>query len=324
VIGFLAALLLLSLAGTKRTIYFLPLVPVAAILAGACLDRALSQDDRAGLSLWAQFGVLSLSAIAVPLVPALSDDGRLTGNELPVVFAVTMVSVILALVGRRSARRLVFACLALAGSALLLLDFYSLRKIDSDRPARQFFARIHRRLSPADRIYSCDLNEDLLGKAYLEMPRRLTRVNDLHGLGRQLSRPGAYLLAETAWVERRGRELPGRLDPVETGRAGHRGLALYRSRTQKTPLVSAASGFASPVLTLAGAKPLAHKAQAADHSIGNEKTAHGDREQHRRDDRGDFCSRCLAYPERLFGDELFPEEQLLDHEVEDESDGDAE
>ena len=324
VIGFLAALLFLSIAGTKRTIYFLPLVPVAAILSGACLDRRLTQDDRAGFSLWAQFGVLGLCAIVVPLVPALSDDGRLTGGELSLVGAVAAACATLAMIGRRSARRLIFASLGLAGGALVLLDFYSLRQIDSDRHTRQFFARVERRLTPADRVYSYDLNEDVLGKAYLEMRRRLIRVKDPRRLGQQLSKPGAYLLAETAWVERRGREVAVPLDPVETGRAGRRGLALYRSRVDQAPSLAAAAVAASSGLvpTLASGGLLPHEAQNVSHAVWEKKTADRDREQNRRDDRGDLCSGCLAYPERLFGDQLFPEEQLFDHEVEDEGDGD--
>src|SRR5262249_41503610 len=145
VTGLLAALLFLSIAGTKRTIYFLPLVPVAAILAGACLDRRLKQSDRAGLALWAQFAVLGLCSITIPLIPALSDDGRLTGTALKLMSMMTLACAALVTIGRRSARRLVYASFGLAGCALVLLDSYALRQIDSDRPAREFFARVERR-----------------------------------------------------------------------------------------------------------------------------------------------------------------------------------
>ena len=45
-VGFLLALLLLSVAGTKRTVYLLPLVPVAALLCAGYLEEALRHPTR--------------------------------------------------------------------------------------------------------------------------------------------------------------------------------------------------------------------------------------------------------------------------------------
>jgi hypothetical protein len=202
------------------------------------------------------------------------------------------------------------------------LDFYALRQIDSDRPTRQFFARLQHRLSPADRVYSYDLNEDILGRARLEMLRQLISVRDPRRLAEELSRPGAYLLAETAWVQRRA-ELAASLDAVETGRAGRRAMALYRSRVEYLPRIS--SNFLSqpPALALVLGHWSTHEAETMRHSAVEKKAPNGNHEKNRRDDGSDLCFGSLAYPERVFGDELFPEEQLLDDEIKDEGDGNS-
>src|SRR5262249_30271635 len=157
---------------------------------------------------------------------------------------------LLVLIGRRSARHLVYVSLSLAGGSLFLLDFYSLRRIDSDRSTRQFFASVERRLSPADRLYSYELNEDVLGRAFLGRPGRIISLRDPNPLAQQLSRRGAYLLAEPKWVDRR-RTLAAGLDPVERGRAGPRPMALYRSRGDGIGAISTDSNSRLPAVAVA-------------------------------------------------------------------------
>src|SRR5262249_21530958 len=101
-------------------------------------------------------------------------------------------------------------------------------------------------------------------------------------------------------------------------------MALYRSRGERIGAISPESLFHSPAVAVASKEWSAHEAEPTRHAMGKEKSSDAEGEKNRRDNRSDLCSGCLAYPERLFGDELLPEEQLFDHEIDDESDGDAE
>ncbi|MDQ2979807.1 MAG: glycosyltransferase family 39 protein [Acidobacteriota bacterium] len=222
-------LLFLSLAGTKRTVYFLPVVPVVAVLLGSFLDTKIAEQTlRAGRVLWAQFGIVAASAIAVPLVPALA-DGRVTGEEAAVVGAVVIPCAALALLARSSPRRLIAATLALAAASLVLLDQFSVSRLDRDSGTGAFFARVTSRVTPADLIYAWDLNEGVLGRACLDLPRPPIPEPDARRLARRLEPPGTYVLAETS-VMRRSPALRSALELVERGFAGGRALGLYRLR----------------------------------------------------------------------------------------------
>lgn len=222
-------LLFLSLAGTKRTVYFLPVVPVVAVLLGSFLDAKIAEQTvRAGRVLWAQFGIVAASAVAVPLVPALA-DGRVTGEEAAVVGAVVIPCAALALLARSSPRRLIAATLALAAVSLVLLDQFSVSRLDRDSGTRAFFARVTSRVTPADLIYAWDLNEGVLGRACLDLPRPPIPEPDARRLARRLEPPGTYVLAETS-VLRRSPALRSALELVERGFAGGRALGLYRLR----------------------------------------------------------------------------------------------
>jgi hypothetical protein len=229
-------LLFLSLAGTKRTVYFLPVVPVVAVLLGSFLDAKIAQEAlRVGRVLWTQFGIVAASAIAVPLVPALA-DGRVTGEEAAVVSAVALPCAALALFARRSPRRLVAGTLALAAASLLLLDQFSVTRLDRDSGTRAFFARVTNRVTSADRIYAWDLNEGVLGRACLDLPRPPIPEPDPLRLAHRLEPPGTYVLAETLSL-RRSPDLRSALELVERGFAGGRALGLYRLRPAPSPSV---------------------------------------------------------------------------------------
>lgn len=226
--GLLLSLLLLSFAGTKRTVYFLPLVPVAAILVGSFLDaEMLERSRRISRWLWAQFSAIAVAAVGVPLVPALS-DGRLTPSEIGLLLAVTTACGLGALLARGSPARLVTVCVVLAIFSLVLFDSYSLPLLDRDRGARQFFGRVARQLSPTDRVYSFGLNENVLGRACIDLVPGPIAETSSRRLIEKLAGPRAFLLAETATV-RRG-AWAGVLEPVVVGLPGNRSVALYRLR----------------------------------------------------------------------------------------------
>ena len=128
---------------------------------------------------------------------------------------------------------MVGASLATAMATLLILDLFSLRRMDPDAGARKFFARVQSRVSPTDSIYSFNLNEDVLGRACLALPRRPIAQSDEVRLVRALAEPGAFLLAETRSILRAQREGKIRLEPVERGSAGDRSLVLYRTRLEQ-------------------------------------------------------------------------------------------
>jgi hypothetical protein len=127
---------------------------------------------------------------------------------------------------RGSAPRLVVASQAVALFSLLLLDCFSLRRMDPDASARQFFARVGQHVPSEGRIYSYGLNEDVLGRACLALARRPSAESDEQRLVRALADPGAFLLAETRAIT--GGKLKIRLAPVVSGNAGRRPVALYR------------------------------------------------------------------------------------------------
>ncbi|HXM79264.1 MAG TPA: glycosyltransferase family 39 protein [Thermoanaerobaculia bacterium] len=236
-------LLFLSLAGTKRTVYFLPVVPVVAVLLGSFLDTKIAQETlRAGRVLWTQFGIVAASAIAVPLVPALA-DGLVTSEEAAVVGAVVIPCAVLALLARRSPRRLIAGTLALAAASLVLLDQFSVTRLDRDSGTRAFFASVTSRVAPADRIYAWDLNEGVLGRACLDLPRPPIPEPDARRLAHHLEPPGTYVLAETS-VLRRSPVLRSALEVVERGFAGGRAVGLYRLRPAASP--SAVLVFQTP------------------------------------------------------------------------------
>lgn len=227
-------LLLLSVAGTKRTIYFLPVVPLVAAAVGGFLDRRLAmRAGRPGAALWVQFTPLAISAAATPLVPALA-DGRLSAAEIMVTSAVFLFCLLTAFAVRRSGARMVGASLATALASLLILDLFSLRRMDGDKGARRFFARVQSRIGNGSAIYAYNLNEDVLGRACLALPRRPIAQSDEQRLVRALAEPGAFLLAETRSILRAQREGKIHLEPVEKGNAGDRSVGLYRVR-QKQP-----------------------------------------------------------------------------------------
>ncbi len=227
-------LALLSVAGTKRTVYFLPIVPVVAAALGGFLDRRLrNEEDAPGAALWIQFVPLAVSAAAIPLVPALA-DGRLSAAETAAMASVFLLCILTAVFVRKKATRMVGASLATAMASLLILDLFSLRRMDPDAGARKFFARVQNRVSSTDSIYAFHLNEDVLGRACLALPRRPIAQSDEVRLVRALAEPGAFLLAETRSILRAQREGKIRFEPVERGSAGDRSLVLYRTRLEQS------------------------------------------------------------------------------------------
>ena len=228
-LGLAFAILFLSTAATKRTVYFLPAVPLFAVALAGYLDAENRERRcRPGPTLWAIFITASLSAIAASLAPALADH-LLSMPEFVTVAAVALPCAALALLFRRSAPRLLTAALAVAFGSLLLLEGFSLHRMDPDRSARQFFQKVQRRVSSRDAIYTSNLNEDVLGRACLALPPGSITQSDENRLVRALADPGAFLLAETDWAMRARRRWKIRLEPVERGYAGRRAVALYRA-----------------------------------------------------------------------------------------------
>jgi len=195
--GLAAALLFLSFASTKRTIYFLPVVPIATLLVGSYLDARLAEaGTRVPRFLWLQFAVVGLTAVAVPLLPA-SADGRITAGEAASVTAVALLCVGLGMAARRSPARLVSITLAVAIGAVILLDRYSLPRWNRDRSTWDFFSRVERRLAAGGgRVVAYDLNEDVLGLACLQLTRVPLAEDDPARLEEVLKSPGTYLLIE--------------------------------------------------------------------------------------------------------------------------------
>ncbi len=318
--GLAAALLFLSFAETKRTIYFLPIVPLAAILVGSFLDTRLSEtDSRVSWSLWIQFVVVALAAVAVPLLPATA-DGKITPGEAACVGAVALACAGLAFAARRSPARLVTISLLVAMGSLFLLDRYSLPRWQRDRATRDFFARVERRMAGRGSLYSYGLNEDVLGRACLELSRPPLAQDDPAAVERVLRQPGAFLLTETSTLRDAPASWAAALEPVELGRAGNRPVALLRLRGRRRQgLPTKAGTLPRPAVMLS-----TPEAKALADSVRKEKPPHQNRQNHRTDDGGDFCSGCLPDPERVLGNDVTSYENAFCQEVQDQRDGHAE
>ncbi|HYR45906.1 MAG TPA: glycosyltransferase family 39 protein, partial [Thermoanaerobaculia bacterium] len=276
-VGILAALLFLSVAGTKRTIYFLPVVPVAAILIGSFLDAKLAETvTRVPRILWAQFAVVVLAAVAVPLLPAAA-DGKIMPGEAARVAAVVLACSALGFAARRSPPRLVAICLIVAMGSLFLLDRYSLPRWERDRATRDFFARVERRVASRDTLYSYGLNQDVLGQACLQLSRPPLAREDPASLEEVMTNPGAYLLMETAALRRAPASWSNILEPVEVGRAGNRRVSLLRFRVRDRSLPREARRQEKLVESLSGSgrptPPSAHETNSLAHAVRKKKSA---------------------------------------------------
>ena len=222
------ALLTLSAAGTKRTIYFFPVVPIASLAVAGYLDRRIArrrENPSPGLRL--QAAAIGSASAAVALVPALA-DGRISAAEASVAAGVTAVSVWLFLVSKHSERRLVASSLAIAIASLVLLDRFTLPQIDRDRPVREFFARVRSRVGASGRIYAYRLNEDVLGRACLDLAREPLADDDWTRVLAHVRREHAYVLAESWKVD----AVRAGLVAVEQGELRGRRVALYSKQPE--------------------------------------------------------------------------------------------
>jgi hypothetical protein len=329
--GLAAALLFLSCASTKRTVYFLPVVPIAAVLVGSYLDAKLAQAGaRVPRFLWFQFAVVGLTAVAVPLLPAAA-DGRITAGEAAGVAAVALLCAGLGLTARRSPGRLVSITLAVAIGAVILLDRYSLPRWKRDYSTRDFFSRVEKRLAGSGgRLLAYDLNEDVLGLACLELARPPVAEDDPARLEEELKIQGTHLLIEKRALRHIAPSWAAKLERVEAGRAGNRAVALYRLRVPEPgaprpqPLPSLASepraGGRERFLTARSAV----EAKTLVNPVGEEKSPDEHRQKDRTRDRGDLRAGRLADPERLLGNDVALHENALDDEIENEGRGNAE
>ena len=317
--GLAAALLFLSFTGTKRTIYFLPIVPLAAILVGSFLDTKLSDtDSRVSGSLWIQFVVVALAAVSVPLLPATA-DGKITPGEAACVGAVALACAGLAFAARRSPAGLVTISLLVAMGSLFLLDRYSLPRWQRDRATRDFFARVERRMAGGGSLYSYGLNEDVLGHACLELSRPPVAQDDPAAVEEVLRRPGAFLLVEASTLRKAPASWAASLEPVELGRAGDRPVALLRLHAVARAVMPAPENPLRPMRT-----PSAPEVKALAYSVRKEKPPHQNRQNHGADDGRDFGPGGLPDPERVLGDDVALDQNALGQEVQDEGYGHAE
>jgi 4-amino-4-deoxy-L-arabinose transferase-like glycosyltransferase len=226
------ATLFLSAAGTKRTVYFLPVVPIAALLAASHLDEEISRPRiAAGASLRLQALAVAAAAALVPLIPAL-EDRRVTLPEAALVAGVALLAGALFLACRSSAARLIAATLVLAVGSLVLVDRCVLPRLDPDGGSRVFLTRVERRLTRSSALYAYRLNEDALGRACLGLPLLPLAEDDTARLGARLAAPNSYALADIRKIEALGTVRDLSLEPVETGWIGGRAVALYERRTR--------------------------------------------------------------------------------------------
>jgi hypothetical protein len=301
--GLAAALLFLSCASTKRTIYFLPLVPIAAVLVGSYLDAKLVEAGaRVPRFLWLQFAVVGLTAVAVPLLPA-SADRRITAGEAACVAAVALFCAALGLAARRSPARLVSITLAVAIGAVILLDRYSLPRWNRDRSTRDFFSRVEKRLAGGGgRVLSYDLNEDVLGLACLQLTRPPVAEDDPERLEEDLKSPETYLLIEKRALRHIAPSWAAKLERVEAGRAGNRSVSLYRLRAPEPgaprpqPLPSLASEPRAGGRVRFLPARSAVEAKAFVNSVREKKSPDEHRQENRARDRGDLGAGRLADP----------------------------
>ncbi|HEY6146546.1 MAG TPA: hypothetical protein VIZ69_02575, partial [Thermoanaerobaculia bacterium] len=248
-LAFTIGLLFLSIAGTKRTLYLLPLIPVAAAFLGGYFDRvSREQARRPRTADWIQFVPIAISATAVPLVPAMA-DGVLKPSEIALVGSLAASCVALGVLARGGRTSLAGASMGLAFFSLVLLDCFSLRRMDPDAGSRHFFARVEQRVSGRGSVYAYNLNEDILGRACLALPRRPISTSDETRLVQTLANPGAFLLAETRWAMKAQKRWNVRLQPVVSGHAGRRSVALYRTME---PATGASPGRAGVIQPCAG------------------------------------------------------------------------
>jgi 4-amino-4-deoxy-L-arabinose transferase-like glycosyltransferase len=328
--GIAAALLFLSCASTKRTIYFLPVVPIAAILVGSYLDAKLAEAGaRVPRFLWLQFAVVGLTAMTVPLLPA-SADGRITAGEAAGVAAVALLCAALAVAARRSPARLVSIMLAVAIGAVILLDRYSLPRWKRDYSTRDFFSRVEKRLADGGRVVAYDLNEDVLGLACLQLTRAPLAEDDPARLEEDLKSPGTYLLIEKRALRHIAPSWAAKLERVEAGRAGNRSVFLYSLRVaepgapspQLLPSLASGPRGGGRLRLLPALSALEPKALV--NSVGKKKSPDEHRQKNGARDRGDLGAGRLADPERLLGSDAAFHENALDDEIENEGRGHAE
>jgi len=231
----------LSAAGTKRTIYFFPVVPIASLAVAGFLDRRIAEKrENPSLALRLQAAAMGSTSAAVALVPALA-DGRISAVEASVAAAVTAVSVWLFLLSSHSERRLVASSLALAIASLVLLDRFTLPQIDRDRPVREFFSRVRSRVGASDRIYAYRLNEDVLGRACLDLAREPLADDDWTRILVHVRTEHAYVLAESWKVD----AIRAGLVVVEQGELRGRRVALYSKRPEIAWLGRPSDGLAA-------------------------------------------------------------------------------
>jgi 4-amino-4-deoxy-L-arabinose transferase-like glycosyltransferase len=227
------ALVFLSIAGTKRTVYFLPVVPIVAVFTAGWIDRQLTTPLRSiAMPLRLQAGAIGVAAALVPLIPALADR-RLTTIELAVVGSVGVLAAAL-FIAARDSRALVVTSLVLAIGSLVLLDRFSLPRLKRDEATAAFFARVSRRVPSGGRLYAFRLNEDVLGRACLDLPISPRPEDEAPGLEQSLRDPDSFVLAEPRKITRVP-QLAAELDRIETGVAGSRPVGLYARRENRVP-----------------------------------------------------------------------------------------
>src|SRR5262249_3927601 len=128
-----------------------------------------------------------------------------------------------------------------------------------DRATKRFFARVEQRLSPSTRLYSYEMNEDVLGWACLELSRPPLSESDPASLVERLNAPDALVIAEAAALA----AAPGmtdRLESVVRGRVESRPIGLYRLRGSSAggPAARAALGDGAGPYLPGEAKPFSN------------------------------------------------------------------
>ena len=176
--AFLLALLLLSAAGTKRTVYLLPLTPVVALLCAGSIEEARC-------------------------------------------------------LATRGARLLLRTTVALGAAGLVAFLWLRLPPLPRSEPDREaeFFREVERRVPPRALLVAYNVNENILGKALLEMRHPVHQQYDID-LAAEACRSGeARVLSEVEHLEPPYvAPLRERLAPVYIGKAGGKLVALYRCR----------------------------------------------------------------------------------------------
>ena len=228
--GFLAAFLLLSASGTKRTVYLLPLLPVVALLSAGYLEEVWRRPTAGALRLLqAQLPLVALGVAVVALLPALLEE-RVGPTETGVLAGAVLAGALIAVAAGESANRLGRAALLLAAVGLGLLLFHSLPRMEAD-PDAEFFRIVERRVSPEVPFYAYNVNLDILGKALLEMPRPPREEYSVERSIEVCQKGPAFVLSEVEHLEPpHVAPLREALAPVYVGRVGDKLVALYRCR----------------------------------------------------------------------------------------------